>query len=102
MQNVVKVGLVEDQPLFRQGMKAILHTWKDIQVVFESADGYTVHDKLKEASVLPDVMLLDLSLPMHGQVEFSGKDVTMLLREHYPEMKVIILSGHDDENFIAQ
>jgi two-component system, NarL family, response regulator NreC len=97
----IKIGLVEDQFLFRQGMRAILHTRPGLEVVFESAEGYTVIDKLTESSVWPDVMLVDLSLPPLGNEEFGGKEVTIALRKHFPEIKIIILSGHEDENFIA-
>lgn len=83
-------------------MKAILANWPDIEVVFESADGYSVADKLKSDAVIPDVMLVDLSLPPQGQREYSGQQVTQMLAEAYPEMKVLILSVHDDENFINQ
>jgi DNA-binding NarL/FixJ family response regulator len=102
MPEQIKVGLIEDQFLFRKGMKAILSAWKEIEVVFESADGYSVLDKLKKDSAIPNVMLVDLSLPPDGQREFSGKEVTMMLRENFPDVKVIILSVHEDENFIAQ
>lgn len=102
MENKINVGLVEDHFLFRQGMKAILSAWPEIDVVFESAEGYSVIEKLKENVTLPQVMLVDLSLPPLGQKEFSGKEVTVALRENFPDIKVIILSGHEDENFIAQ
>ncbi|HTH58053.1 MAG TPA: response regulator transcription factor [Cyclobacteriaceae bacterium] len=102
MNQKINVGLVEDQILFRQGMKAILSNWKNLEVVFESAEGYTVVDKLKSATDLPHVMLVDLSLPPNNDTEFSGREVLAALQQHFPEMKVIILSGHRDENFIAQ
>jgi len=102
MTEKINVGLVEDQILFRQGMKSILDSWKNLDVVFESAEGYTVIDKLKTAEVLPHVMLVDLSLPPHNDTEFSGREVLLALQQNFPEMKVIILSGHRDENFIAQ
>lgn len=102
MQNKINVGLVEDQFLFRQGMKAILSAWPEIAVIFEAAEGYTVVDKLKEMEVIPQVMLVDLSLPPLGQKEFTGKEVTVALLRNFPDMKIIILSGHEDENFIAQ
>jgi two-component system, NarL family, response regulator NreC len=102
MPNKIKIGLVEDQFLFRQGMKAILGAWPDIEVVFESANGYSVIDSLKQSALLPDVMLVDLSLPPNGQKEFSGVHVTHALLENYPNMKILILSVHEDENFIAQ
>lgn len=102
MEQKINIGLVEDQLLFRQGMKAILSSWNNFDVVFESADGYSVIEKLKNTNTIPDVMLVDLSLPPLNGAEFSGRDVTLALLQHYPEMKVIILSGHSDENFIAQ
>jgi len=101
-QSKITVGLVEDQFLFRQGMKAILSAWMEIDVIFEAAEGYTVVDALKEAKTIPQVMLVDLSLPPNGQREFSGKDVTVALLKNFPDIKIIILSGHEDENFIAQ
>lgn len=102
MQEQITVGLVEDQFLFRKGMKAILSAWPDLSVVFESADGFSVLAKLKETGAIPQVMLVDLSLPPDGLKEFTGKEVTVALREHYPDMKIIILSVHKDEDFIAQ
>jgi DNA-binding NarL/FixJ family response regulator len=98
---VIRIGLVEDQFLFRQGMRAILQTRQGLEVIFESAEGYTVVDQLKASAVLPDVMLVDLSLPPLGKEEFGGKEVTLALRQHFPDIKIIILSGHEDENFIA-
>ena len=102
MQNRIQVGLVEDQFLFRQGMKAILSAWPEIEVIFEAAEGYTLIEKLKQMKLIPHVMLVDLSLPPQGQKEFSGKEVTVELLKNFPDIKVIILSGHEDENFIAQ
>ncbi|WP_436489093.1 response regulator [Chitinophaga sp. ARDCPP14] len=102
MKKEINIGLVEDQVLFREGMKAIINTWQDMKVIFESADGYSVPDKLRKAAVLPDVMLVDLSLPPDGDKEYSGQHVTRELAVTYPEMKILILSVHDDENFINQ
>lgn len=102
MKKSIYTGLVEDQFLFREGMKAIIGTWQDIEVVFESSDGYSVLDKLKRCAVIPDVMLVDLSLPPDGQKEYSGLHVTQALTSFYPDMKILILSVHEDENFINQ
>lgn len=102
MEHIINIGLVEDQFLFREGMKAILSHWPDIKLVFESADGHSVIGKLEKAATVPDVMLVDLSLPPLGMVEFSGLDLTRALLEAYPNMKVVVLSVHEDENFIAQ
>lgn len=102
MENKIRIGLVEDQFLFREGIKAILCTWPDITVVFESGDGYSVSDKLKNSETQPDVMLVDLSLPPDGQKEFSGLELTIALRQEYPDMKIVILSVHNEEHFIAR
>lgn len=99
---MIYTGLVEDQVLFREGMKAIIGTWQDMEVVFESADGHSVLDKLKECAVIPDVMLVDLSLPPDGKTEYSGLHVTRALTSAFPDMKILILSVHEDENFINQ
>jgi DNA-binding NarL/FixJ family response regulator len=102
MQSNIHIGLVEDQFLFREGMKAIIGTWKEMEVVFESADGYSVIDKLSAGSLIPDVMLVDLSLPPQDKKEFSGLHVTQALTEAYPDMKILVLSVHEDEHFINQ
>ncbi len=102
MSDKIQVGLVEDHFLFRQGMKAILSAWPEMEVIFESAEGYNVISKLNSLETIPHVILVDLSLPPDGQKEFGGKEVTVALRQHFPDIKIIILSGHEDENFIAQ
>jgi two-component system response regulator NreC len=102
MENKIHIGLVEDQYLFREGMKAILGHWPDINVVFESGDGFSVIDKLNSCTQIPDVMLVDLSLPPNGSKEFSGLHVTLALTEAFPDMKILVLSVHDDDNFITQ
>lgn len=102
MEDKIYIGLVEDQSLFREGMKAILSYWKNIEVIFESENGYSVVQKLSTAQPVPDVLLVDLSLPPDGDKTFSGMDVTDAVRQAFPEMKILILSVHQDENFIAQ
>lgn len=102
MQTKILVGLIEDQFLFRQGVKAILSVWPEIEVVFESPEGFSVISRLQEAAVLPHVLLVDLSLPPDGDKEFSGVEVTDAVRNEFPDIRIIILSVHEDENFIAK
>lgn len=98
----IHVGLVEDQLLFRQGIKSIIDKWPGIDVVFESGDGYSVIEKLSTAQILPQVMLVDLTLPPKGNQEFNGEMLVDALRESYPQIKIIILSVHANESFIAR
>lgn len=102
MSEKIRIGLVEDQILFREGMKAILSSWSDIEVSFESGDGYSVEEKLLNTDSLPHVLLVDLSLPPNDGVEFSGVEVTDAVTRSFPSVKIIILSVHHEENFIAQ
>lgn len=98
----IKIGLVEDHLLFRTGIKAILDSYDDLTVIFESGDGFSVLEKLEDKQLMPDVMLVDLSLPPSGNKEYSGEQLTIDLEKRFPEMKIIILSVHRDENYIAQ
>jgi two-component system, NarL family, response regulator NreC len=102
MREVITVGLIEDQFLFRQGMKAIIASNPSLRVVFESAEGYSVVDRLRSLDVLPQVLLIDYSLPSKNGREFSGVDTTRAVLESFPDMKVLILSVHNNENFITQ
>lgn len=102
MSEKIRIGLVEDQLLFREGMKALLDTWPSFEVVFECADGFSVIEGLSESPTIPDVLLVDLSLPAKDGVEFDGIAVTESVIETYPEIKVLILSVHNDESFIAE
>lgn len=97
----IKVGIVEDQMLFREGICSILENWSDMIMVFQSPDGYSVSERLEKSDQIPDVMLIDLSLPPHGGEEYNGWRVVEMLGEYYPEMGKIILSAHDDEFTIA-
>lgn len=102
MSQKIRIGLVEDQALFRRGIRAVLSSWHDIEVIFEAAEGYSVIESLKKSNVLPNVILVDLSLPPNGSIEYTGEHLTVDLNIHFPDIKVIILSAHDDENFIAR
>ncbi len=102
MSTPLTVGLVEDQLLFREGMKAILNSWSDIEVVFEAGSGEHIVENLRTQNPFPDVLLLDLSLPPVGDKPMTGMEITRLLRVAFPEMKILILSMYHDENFIAR
>lgn len=101
-ESIIKIGIVEDQILFREGIKAILNQRDNFEVTFESADGYSVTEKLGKIAVIPDVLLVDLSLPPQNKKEYSGLHLTLALAESFPQIKLLILSVHNDENFMAE
>lgn len=102
MSDTIHIGIVEDNLLFREGLKAIMQNWPKINVTFEAAEGYTVVDSLSCQTVRPDVMIVDLSLPANKGIEYSGLHLTKDLLNHFPDIKIIILSVHMDENFIIE
>lgn len=102
MNNIIKLGIVEDQVLFREGIQAVLRAWENMEFVFESPDGYSVIERLEKSPQIPDVMLVDLTLPNYENEEFNGWRVVQVLKEYYPDMKILILSAHDENYLIAK
>ena len=102
MDNIIRIGIVEDQLLFLEGLKAMLEPMEEFDIVFQSMDGFSVLDKLKQSTILPDLLLLDSSLPPNGQEQFDGKMVVDVVMQHYPDMKILMLSANNDDDLIAE
>ena len=93
MQRKIKVAVVDDQQLFKQGIVSLLSEYSDLKVLFEAADGKELLHILKTKK--PDVILLDLEMP-----NMNGIDATVKIRELYPYIKIIILTMHNNEEFV--
>lgn len=104
MDKTIKVGLVEDQELFRQGIKALIDSWQEFDVVFESSDGYSTLQKLATAAELPYILLVDISLPKDPETgrEYSGIDLLRELKVRFPQILVLMLSVQEDRYVMAQ
>jgi two-component system response regulator DegU len=89
-----KIVIIDDHQLFREGVKRILEFEKTFQVVAEGDDGCEAMRLVEEFQ--PDVVIMDINMPQK-----SGVEATRELIEKYPESKVIILSIHDDENYVT-
>ena len=89
-----KIAIIDDHQLFREGVKRILEFEKSFQVVAEGDDGSDALQLVKTYN--PDVVIMDINMP-----EMNGIEATRELVEKYPETKVIILSIHDDENYVT-
>jgi DNA-binding NarL/FixJ family response regulator len=88
----VKVFLVEDHDIVRQGIKALL-TGPDVEVVGEACNGKEALQKLK--GVTPNVLLMDYNMPL-----MNGLECTKRVKKEYPDIKVLILSMHDHESYL--
>ncbi|MDP4163955.1 MAG: response regulator transcription factor [Bacillota bacterium] len=88
-----RIIIIDDHQLFREGVKRILEFEKSFQVVAEGDDGSEALGLIGEHR--PDVVIMDINMP-----NMNGVEATALVTERYPKSKVIILSIHDDENYV--
>lgn len=86
----LRLLVVDDHPVVRDGLLAMLGTQPDFEVVGEAASG--AEALTVAAALTPDVVVLDLRLP-----EPSGATLIRLLRERLPELKVLVLTTHDTD-----
>ncbi len=91
----IRVVLADDHQLFRDGMKAMLHASEEVEVVGEAASGPVLLTVL--ASQNPDIVLLDISMP-----PTSGIDLLSTIKEHFPKVKCIMLTMHDDVQYVLR
>lgn len=91
----IKVLLADDHQLFREGLKRILNMEDDLEVIGECGDGIQVLEFCNKE--VPDVVLMDINMPIE-----NGVIATERLRDIFPDVKVIILSIHDDESYVFE
>ena len=89
----MRVVLVDDHDLLRRGMKTLLESEGSIEVVGEAADGTEVLKLVEET--LPDVVLIDVIMPKK-----DGIVATREVKDAFPHVGVVVLSGHDDQQFV--
>jgi DNA-binding NarL/FixJ family response regulator len=92
---MISLLLVDDQTLIRQGLKAMLTLEPDLQVVGTADNGKTAIEQV--AALQPDVVLMDLRMPV-----MDGREATRLIAQQFPDIKVLVLSTFDDDQYIAQ
>ena len=91
---MIKVLLVDDHAVVRMGLKMLLNSLKDMEVVGEASEGNEGIEKAMETK--PDAILMDLSMP-HGK---DGLSATSELKKQLPHTAILILTMHDDEEYL--
>jgi len=89
----IRLLLVDDQALFREGLRTLLSVWPDLTVVGEANNGQEALDIASQCR--PDVVLMDLRMPV-----LDGVAATRRLREKMPEVKIIVLTTFDDDDHV--
>jgi DNA-binding NarL/FixJ family response regulator len=90
----IKVLIVDDHTLVRDGIRALLSLVADIKVVGEAANGREALEKVRRLA--PDVVLMDLAMPILG-----GLEATRRIRKRFPGIKVLALTQYEDREYIV-
>lgn len=96
---MIRLFIVDDQTIIRHGLKSLLEIQADLTVVGDAANGQEALDLIASLpqSQLPDVILLDVRMPV-----MDGVATTIELKKYYPEIKILILTTFDDDEYISQ
>jgi len=93
--SVLKILLADDHPIVREGLKTLILTQPDMEVIGEASDG---QEACQQASLLqPDLVIMDISMP-----GLSGTQATERLCRECPDTKVLVLTIHEDKGYIRQ
>ncbi len=96
MKKKIKIILVDDEVLFRKGISFLLTREENIEVLFEASNGLELMDFLKEGNHQPDIIIMDLKMPL-----LNGIEATKIIHKDFPDIKIIALTSYDSSSFIA-
>lgn len=95
MVEKIRVILADDHTILRDGIRALLADETDIQLIGEAEDGRAAVRMACE--LRPDIVIMDIAMPL-----LNGLEATRQIKRHLPETEVLILSMHDNEEYIRQ
>jgi DNA-binding NarL/FixJ family response regulator len=91
---MIRVLVVDDHAILRDGIRSLLESQEDIIVIGEASDGAEAIEYA--GKLLPDIVLMDISMP-----KTNGLEATRVIKEKYPQVKVLILTQHDNREYIS-
>jgi two-component system response regulator NreC len=93
--NKLRVLLADDHAVIREGLKSLVNAQPDMHVVGEAENGRVALQRASE--VQPDVVVMDVSMP-----ELNGIEATGRLKQTSPQVKVLVLTVHEDKGYLRQ
>jgi len=93
--SMIRVLLADDHRILREGIRALIEDQDDMQVVGEAEDGLAAVKKV--AQLQPDVVVMDIAMPL-----LNGLEATRQIHRDYPRVRVLILTMHENEEYIRQ
>ena len=91
------IAIVDDHILIAQAIKGIIANFEDFETIFECENGQELIDKINTYNVLPDIVLLDISMPV-----MDGFQTADWLQKNHPEVLVMVLSMQNDEQSVIK
>ncbi|GGD97202.1 response regulator transcription factor [Planktosalinus lacus] len=92
-----KIVIVDDHLLFASSLGKLIASFEDFSLLFTASNGLDLQEKMTKAEAIPDVILLDVNMPV-----LNGYETLVWLKEVYPNIKVLMLSMDDDEDLIIK
>lgn len=88
----IKIAIVDDHKIFREGLKALLGHMNNVEVVLEAGNGKEFIDLLEVLT--PDLVIIDINMPV-----MSGEEAIRIAQERFPDLKVIVLTMNTQEQY---
>ena len=92
---MIRILLVDDQAIIRQGLRSMLESNPDMEVIGEAENGQRAIEQIP--ALQPDVVLMDIRMPV-----MDGVAATQAIAQHYPQTRVLVLTTFDDDEYVAQ
>ncbi|MQP23522.1 response regulator [Flavobacterium sp. LMO8] len=96
MEQKIRIILADDEELFRKGIYFLLQREPNIEIIFEASNGGELVEHLKTTTELPDIIMMDLKMPL-----LNGVEATKLIHKDFPAIRIIALTSYNTKSFIA-
>jgi len=88
----IQIAIADDHSIFRAGLKGLINSFPEFNVVIDAPDGRSLIDKIEKSKTNIDICVLDVTMPI-----LNGYETLIVLRARWPKIKVLILTMHNGE-----